>query len=178
MSRPCVIAIIGKGLHCPDSVLALAYETGFVAASIPDPICIVTGGLAGVMHRGALGARDADATVLSLIPQGREVEAHDACTIQLNTGLSEPYRNVLLASMADGALMLPGSHGTVQEATVLIDAGKPVVAVGNHEGWRTATVDGAFRRLGVGDAVSVLADELGLRPPTVKALIRRAPTAI
>lgn len=159
-----VIAVIGKGADCPDALVHLAYETGRLLGSVPG-IVVITGGLGGVMAAAARGAVSRT-MVLSLAPHGRDDDAHQWCDVQLRTGLTEPFRNVLLASIADGALMLPGSHGTVQEATVMVDAGKPVIGVGRHAGWLSSGVAGIDHHPEPLDAVSALCATLDLVGPT------------
>lgn len=133
------IAVIGRGRDCPRSVEDLAFDTGRALAEWSG-VCLVNGGLGGAMAAAAEGAWRAGATTISLIPAGREGDAHQFATIALTTGLTEPFRNALLASAVAGALMLPGQWGTVQEATVLLDRGVPIVGVGEHDGFMTASL--------------------------------------
>lgn len=137
-----VIAVIGKGRDCRADVADLAYQVGLTVGLIPEQVCVVTGGLGGVMEAAALGASHGHAFVLSLVPHGRIEDAHPWANLRLSTGLTEPQRNAMMGAVAHGAIMLPGSHGTVQEATVMLDAGTPLVACGAHAGYRTAQLLG------------------------------------
>lgn len=128
------VAVCGKGRLCPRPILELAESVGTLLAALPG-VTVVTGGLGGVMEAAARGAFTHGAQTLSLIPAGREADAHPYTLLALRTGMPEPWRNVLLASMVDAAVICPGSHGTLQEAAILIDRGIPVVYAGDHFGW-------------------------------------------
>lgn len=135
-----IVAVIGKGLDCPRSVADLAFDVGRELGCFD--VTIVTGGLGGVMAAASEGARSVGLTVVSLVPVGRDDDAHPYASVALRTGLPEAYRNVLMASCADVGVMLPGAWGTTQEAAVMVDRGVPVFGVGEHEGWRTANLHG------------------------------------
>jgi uncharacterized protein (TIGR00725 family) len=165
-----VIAVIGKGRDCLPDVADLAYQVGLHVGLIPEQVCVVTGGLGGVMEHAALGASHGHAFVLSLVPHGRIDDAHDWANLQLRTGLTEPQRNAMMGAVADGAIMLPGSHGTVQEATVMLDAGVPLVACGPHAGYRTAQLLGELEwRPGPFEAVHALAALMNLPGPLLSS---------
>ena len=117
------------------------------------------------MRKAAEGAFAHGARTLSLLPVGRYDDAHPFTDLALRTGLTEPYRNVLLGSIADAAVILPGSHGTLQEAMVLLDADVPIVAVGDHFGWLTDDLP-VPHDLDPAAAVGLLAEALGLALPT------------
>jgi len=129
-----LIAVCGKGRNCPRSLSDLAFDVGWVLGHT-EGVVVVTGGLGGVMAAAAHGAFGCGATTISLIPEGREDDAHGHTDLALRTGLTIPFRNALLGSMVDGAIICPGSHGTVQEAMVIVERGVPVVATGDHRGY-------------------------------------------
>lgn len=130
-----LVAVIGKGTDCPFWVEGLAYEVGLALARVR--LGVLTGGLGGVMRAAAEGAYTRG-LVVSLVPLGGESDAHPHADVILRTGLHHSFRNVMMAHAADAAIMLPGSHGTVSEATNLIDLGRPVIALGDHDGWLTS----------------------------------------
>jgi uncharacterized protein (TIGR00725 family) len=141
-----IVAVVGKGGEISPDLADLAYTVGRKLGSLePSPV-VVTGGLGGTMAEVARGASEEGLTVVSLVPIGREHEAHPHATFALRLGLPEPYRNVALATCAEAMIMLPGNWGTCQEAVVFRETGRPFVWVGDHAMYRSA----AFAR-GPGD---------------------------
>jgi uncharacterized protein (TIGR00725 family) len=142
VSRP-VVTVIGKGLDCPPEVAHRAAEAGAVVAALGA--VLVTGGLGGVMRAAARAALDEGGTVVGLIPQGRDRHAFtEGDVIALRTGLPIPYRNALTASVADVAIVLPGSHGTLQEAMVLLHRRVPLLGFGDHDFALTRVLHGQW----------------------------------
>lgn len=140
MSRSApVVAVIGKGIDCPEEVAALAREAGEIVAKL-DAV-LVTGGLGGVMRAAAEGARAEGGLAIGLVPAHRDEDAYEAPgVVALRTGLSPLYRNALTASVADVAVLLPGSHGTVQEGMAMAETGVDLIAYGDHTGFRSAVL--------------------------------------
>lgn len=122
-----LIAVVGKGRNCPEAVAQSAFVAGQVIGGSGHGL--VTGGLGGVMHAAAYGARlTFGAEVWSFLPVGRYTEASPFATAVIRTGLAEAGRNVVIGSCCDAMLALAGSHGTLQELAVALDRGVPVAA--------------------------------------------------
>lgn len=133
-----VVAVIGKGKACPPEVHRLAFDVGYLLNDLADDVVLVTGGLGGVMRAAALGY---DGPTIGLRP-GRDVDARRNESfpgIVLDTGLTEATRNVVTASAADAVIVLPGSHGTMQEALTALDVGCPLLVMTDesHDGYLT-----------------------------------------
>ncbi|MFI1962716.1 LOG family protein [Streptomyces pathocidini] len=128
-----LIAVVGKGRNCPPPVYQLAHEVGGTVARLPDCL-LVTGGLGGAMEAAARGAKENGGRVLSLLPgvSNRTTQPHTEVDIRLDTGLTANGRNIVLASVVNAMIAVPGSHGALQEMIVAVDAGKTVWAVGEH----------------------------------------------
>jgi hypothetical protein len=161
VSRP-VVTVIGKGLDCPAEVAQRAAEAGAVVAALD--CVLVTGGLGGVMRAAARAALEEGGQVVGLIPQGRDHHAFtDGDVIALRTGLPIPYRNALTASVADVAVVLPGSHGTLQEAMVLLHRRVPLVGFGDHDYALTRVLAGEWEGC-TDDPKQLAAALIGLLP--------------
>lgn len=134
-----IVAIVGKGQHCPESVYNDAVELGARAASAGH--IVVTGGLGGVMRGALVGAAGVGPNLaIGLVPDGCEpdgVMLRNRNVLFLYTGLSHLVRNVVMGSCCDEMWVLPGGHGTCQEAAFALDRGVPVILHGQHGDWPT-----------------------------------------
>jgi hypothetical protein len=138
--RPAYVGVIGKGRDCPAWVRALAFDTGHALATMRPPVVLICGGLGGVMDASAHGMTASGGVAIGLIPTpGRAVSKHLTYAIRL--GLPVLYRDITTAHAVDLAVVLPGSSGTMIEATATHDRGRPLVGVGNHDGWPTHALD-------------------------------------
>jgi uncharacterized protein (TIGR00725 family) len=146
---PPLVAVVGKGRDCPQAVYDAAREIG---AAVADANAIlVTGGLGGVMEAAAAGCQAAGGFVVGVIPQQYKGNSH--LSLALRTGLPEPVRNVITANCCQAMLVLPGSHGTLQEAVVALDRNIPVGLVGVAGVPHLAWMDGL---LGMGTNAELL----------------------
>ena len=157
------IAVIGKGGGCPPRVRILAQQCGAAIARLHPDACLICGGLDGVMDGAARGMTQAGGTAIGLLPLGdRTVSPHLSYGIRL--GLPANHRNIITASAADLAVVLPGSHGTLIEAWACRDRGVPLIGVGDHDGYPTD--DLPFTAVAVpGELAGMIAGYLGITPP-------------
>lgn len=132
MSATRFVAVIGKGRNCPPATRELAYQVGRQLASLDD-VALICGGLGGVMDAAAEGMTSAGGVAIGLVPAPNGVPPSRHLTYTIRTGLVENFRNIVLSFAADLAVVCPGSHGTLIEGWALIDAGTPLVAVGEHD---------------------------------------------
>lgn len=128
-----LVAVVGKGRNCPPHVYQLAHEVGGLVARQPGCL-LVTGGLGGAMEAAARGAKEHGGRVLSLLPgaANRTTSPYAGADLVLDTGLTANGRNIVLANAASAMIAVPGSHGSLQEMIVALDAERTVWAVGDH----------------------------------------------
>lgn len=128
------MAVVGKGRRCPPHVYELGLEVGGVIGDLRDKATLLTGGLGGVMEAAAAACSKKGGFVVSLLPGAadRTSAPGTQVDVRIDTGLPASVRNVVMGSACDLMVALPGSHGTVQEAAVAADLGKPVWGIGDH----------------------------------------------
>ena len=160
------VAVVGKGRNATPTQQAEGWYVGQALAQAHRSVVLVTGGMGGVMatategfhgarrDRVSLGFRPCDQAPLDPDPWVPIQRDHPGCTL-LDTGLSTPTRNVLVASLAVAVIACPGSHGTAQELTVAIDRGTPIAFVGDHDG----TMTGDLRAWATGPETAQVAVE-------------------
>jgi uncharacterized protein (TIGR00725 family) len=120
-----LVAVIGKGVECPDAAAFAAYNAGRAVARRGH--LLVTGALGGCMEGASAGAASLGGKVVGLVPLGRQPNEH--VNIPIRLGLPEPFRNVVLAHAVDAALVCEGGHGTAQELSFLRERGVPLAQV-------------------------------------------------
>ncbi|HZD13480.1 MAG TPA: TIGR00725 family protein, partial [Candidatus Binatus sp.] len=89
---------------------------------------LVTGGLSGVMEAASKGAKDRGGLVVGIIPHEDMSYANPFCDIIVPTGLGFA-RNYVTAYSADSVVVVGGGAGTLVEACVAYQKGKPIVAL-------------------------------------------------
>lgn len=109
---------------------------------------LVCGGLGGVMEAAARGVRrgrgDAELPiVLGILPGEAAGEANDFCDLVVPSGLGLA-RNVLVVRAADAVILVGGGSGTLSEAALAWQLGKPVLALRGSGGWADALSDRAL----------------------------------
>ena len=125
--RQAQILVIGSdGDHCPSSLYETAREVGGLIAS--RGAVLVTGGLGGVMEASCRGAKERGGTVVGIIPHEDMSYANPYCDIIIPTGIGFS-RNYVTAYSADSAIVVGGGTGTLVEACVAYEKGKPIVAL-------------------------------------------------
>lgn len=142
------VAVVGKGRNCPAETLDLAYAIGSRIAR--HGYVTITGGMRGVMLAAVQGAKASGGAVVCIVPvvphrdlvQVTTLEdeeptyvprdppvGYELADVVIDTGLTEPMRNVVIGSTCDAMVVLDGSHGTMQELAVALDREVPVLAV-------------------------------------------------
>ncbi len=121
------ILVIGSdGDHCPESTYDMAKEVGGEVAS--RGAVLVSGGLGGVMEAACKGAKERGGTVVAILPHEDMSYANQYCDIVIPTGMGFA-RNYATAYSADSAIVVGGGAGTLVEACVAYEKGKPIVAL-------------------------------------------------
>lgn len=125
------VAVIGKGRNCSAPLRSQAVTVGARLATLHPEVTLVCGGMGGVMHGAAEGMTAGGGTAIGLVPDV-DAEPSPHLTYSLRTGLPVNHRNIVMASVADVAIVLPGSHGTLIEGWAMADRGVPLYACGAH----------------------------------------------
>jgi uncharacterized protein (TIGR00725 family) len=122
------VAVVGPS-DADEQCLDLARAVG--AALAERGAILLTGGLGGVMAAGSRGAAERGGTVVGLLPGLDRREANPFVTIAIPTGLGQ-LRNGIVVNAADGVVAVGSSWGTVNEVSLALRTGKPVVWLRGH----------------------------------------------
>lgn len=135
MNRRPQIAVIGASNASADA-LALAEALG--AALVGAGCRIVCGGRDGVMAAVCRGARSApewwDGATIGVLPGDTSTAANAWVDVAIPTGLGLA-RNVVIVQTADAVVMVSGAAGTLSEAALAWQLGKPLCALASSGGW-------------------------------------------
>lgn len=138
-SRRPTIAVCGSGRTDAPTVLLDRAEA--VGRALAQAGCaLVCGGLGGVMEAAARGAQRAviggasGGPVIGLVPGEDRDAANRWCDVVVPTGLGVA-RNVLVVRTADGVVLVGGGSGTLSEAALAWQLGRPIVALAGSGGW-------------------------------------------
>jgi uncharacterized protein (TIGR00725 family) len=141
------IGVIGSGDHVSAETLAVAEETGHLVAA--NGGILVCGGRGGVMEAACRGAKAAGGTTVGILPGLAHDDANPYVDISIPTGLGFALRNFITIRCADAIIMIHGEVGTLSEAILSYQHGKPLVALASTGGWsnrlqQTALEDGKY----------------------------------
>jgi uncharacterized protein (TIGR00725 family) len=154
--RPAYIAVIGPGDPSepgkPGGIiegdLETAREVGRLLAA--HGAVLLCGGLGGVMAAACMAARGhkpAGVTV-GFLPGGEHDKGNKHLSIEIPTGLGE-LRNGLVVGAAEAVIVVGGSWGTMNEISLAMKLGRPVVQI---RGWKVAPTSAAAVPYQVDDA--------------------------
>lgn len=121
-----VLVIGSDGDHCPESAYEAAREVGGEIAA--RGAVLISGGLGGVMEAACKGAKERGGMVVGILPHEDMSYANPYCDIVIPTGIGFA-RNYATAYSADSAIVVGGGAGTLIEACVAYEKGKPIVAL-------------------------------------------------
>jgi uncharacterized protein (TIGR00725 family) len=144
---PKYIGVIGSGDHVPEDVLNAAHEVGQLIAKAGA--YLVCGGRGGVMQAACQGAKAAGGTTIGILPGLSRSDANPFVDIVIPTGLGFAMRNFITIRTSDAVIMLHGEVGTLSEAVLAYQHGKPLIALSMTGGWanrlqQTALDGGAY----------------------------------
>ena len=130
--RKLQIAVIGynsdKSNFLTDKV---AYEVGReIAKANATLIC---GGLGGVMENACKGAKEHGGLTVGIIPQEDFTYANNFCDIVIDSGIGYA-RDFIVATSADGIIVVGGGVGTLLELCVGYMLKKTIVTIPNTGG--------------------------------------------
>ncbi len=123
MSRKVIIGVIGAGTTASPEGLQLAEEVGYLIARA-DAV-LVCGGLNGVMHAAAKGAKRGGGLTIGIIPTANKADANEFIDIPVVTAMSTA-RNLIIVRTADALIAVNGSYGTLSELAHAFDLKKTV----------------------------------------------------
>ena len=136
MTRPLVIAVIGKSNKDPESLPSpeALRAAEIVGANIAGAgAVLLTGGMSGVMEAASRGAKRANGLVIGMLPGFQKKDANPYVDIAITTGMGW-MRNTLTVRAADAVIMISGGVGTLNELTVAYQD-KPTVVLEGTGGW-------------------------------------------
>lgn len=125
--RKTQISVIGYNENiCTAIARKIAYDVGKEIALSGS--VLVCGGLGGVMEAACNGANDNGGITIGIIPQGDFSFANKYCDVVIPTGIGYS-RDFIVASSADGIIVVGGGVGTLTEVTVGYMLKKRMVAI-------------------------------------------------
>jgi uncharacterized protein (TIGR00725 family) len=132
MDKP-YIGVIGSGdkvtpevLHAAEAVGALIGRAGGI---------LVCGGRMGVMEAACRGAKSEGGLTVGILPGHSREGSNAYLDIAIPTGLGFALRNFITVRSSDAIIMLHGEVGTLSEAVLAYQHGKPLVALASSGGW-------------------------------------------
>lgn len=135
LSRRLIAAVVGSARTTPEE------ETEAEAlgrALIDAGFRVVSGGLTGVMEAASRGAHQSaryqSGDVIGVIPTYDAATANRFVDIPICTGMQHA-RNHIVVATGDVVFAIAGRSGTLSEVALAWTLGKPVIAVGEGEGW-------------------------------------------
>lgn len=101
------------------------------------------------MEAACRGAKNAGGLTVGILPGFAREGANPYVDVAIPTGLGFALRNFITVRCADSIIMLHGEVGTLSEAILSYQHGKPLVVLRTTGGWaerlqHTALEDGAF----------------------------------
>jgi uncharacterized protein (TIGR00725 family) len=141
------IGVIGSGDAISPEVVEAAESVGELIAQKGG--VLVCGGRGGVMEAACKGAKRAGGTTLGILPGVTREGVNPYVDISIPTGLGFALRNFITIRCSDAIIMLHGEVGTLSEAVLSYQHGKPLVALVPTGGWASrlqtaALEDGAY----------------------------------
>jgi uncharacterized protein (TIGR00725 family) len=130
--RKLQIAVIGYNSDKSNSITdKIAYDVGRAIARANG--VLICGGLGGVMEKACKGAKDQGGITVGIIPQEDFSCANEYCDIVIASGIGYA-RDFLVATSADGIIVVGGGVGTLVELCVGYMLKKPIVTIPNSGG--------------------------------------------
>ena len=125
MEATTLVAVIG-GSAAPPQALQAAEDVGRLLAE--RGVGVVCGGLSGVMEAVCKGADEAGGLTVGLLPSSRAADANSHVKVRIPTGLGY-VRNAMVVRAGRAVIAIDGSYGTLNEMSMALAEGIPVVAI-------------------------------------------------
>jgi hypothetical protein len=126
MRKP-IVGIMG-GSQVSEDVCRMAHELGALVAR-RGWVLLNGGRNTGVMAASAAGAREADGTVIGVLPDADTRSATPNLDIAIVTGMGDA-RNVINVLTSDLIIACPGGGGTMSEIALALKNAKRVILLG------------------------------------------------
>ena len=121
------IVILGASkVICTKKAYNFAYEIGRELAL--ENCVVLTGGGMGVMEAALKGAKEVGGTTLAIIPWNDRKKVNAYADVVVDTGMGWSRDEINLLS-CDGAIIVGGGAGTLNEATYAYMLKKPIVSL-------------------------------------------------
>jgi uncharacterized protein (TIGR00725 family) len=135
-SRRLAVAVCGTGQPDPQA-MAAARQVGRLIAEAD--CTLVCGGMYGVMEAACAGAREArqrgaGGLIVGILPGADPDGGNAHCDVVVATGMGAA-RNVLVVLSADVVILIGGGAGTLSEAALAWQFGKPLIGLSSSGGW-------------------------------------------
>jgi hypothetical protein len=132
MARKLQIAVLGSSKEiCTKKAYELAEQVGEEIAKIGATT--VTGGGHGVMEAAMKGAKKQGGMTLGILPWGKMEHYNQYCDVIVATGIGFA-RDAINLNSCDGAIIVGGGAGTLNEATYAYIEDIPIVAIHSSGG--------------------------------------------
>ena len=148
-SEKMIIGVIGMDEHGPEEPIPPnASEAAEIVGRLiaERGAILMTGGRGGIMETASRGCALAGGVSVGILPSKSKAEANPYVTIPIATGLREMRSHVMI-NACDAIIMICGSAGTLNEAT-LVYYEKPLVVLEGTGGWadrlRQTLIEGRY----------------------------------
>ncbi|HOK57103.1 MAG TPA: TIGR00725 family protein [bacterium] len=128
-----IIAVCGSNVgdkNLDAGVLKIAEKVGSLIAEKGG--ILICGGLGGVMEAVAKGAKKKEGITVGILPYDKS-KANKYIDIPIGTNLGF-YRNYIIVNSADCVIGICGRWGTLNEISMAIALGKPVILISSSKG--------------------------------------------
>ncbi len=121
----------GNDENLTESILKIAEDVGYYIAKKGG--ILICGGRDGTMKAASEGAKKAKGLTIGILPDSGET-ANKFIDIVIPTNLGS-FRNYILINSADAVIAVAGRWGTLNEVSLALNIGKPVVVLKDSGGW-------------------------------------------
>jgi|YNPNPStandDraft_1061719.scaffolds.fasta_scaffold12342_3 uncharacterized protein (TIGR00725 family) len=125
-ARKLRIGVIGSG-QCDEATAERAFQVGMAIGR--SGAILLCGGLGGVMHAAARGAKAAGGLTVGILPGGSAEQANPCIDIPIVTAMGQA-RNVILVQSCQALVAVAGGFGTLSEIALAFKLGVPCVGIG------------------------------------------------
>ncbi len=129
-SKP-IIGVIGGHAHNTNTqAIKIAEKTGEKLAQLG--VAVACGGEDGIMEGVCIGAKKYGGTTIAITKSNKKGFANKFIDYEIPTSLDLEFMNVLAWS-SDAIIAFDGRFGTMCEIGLILDIGKPLILLGEHE---------------------------------------------
>jgi uncharacterized protein (TIGR00725 family) len=142
-----IIGVIGMDEHGPGEPIPkeawhIAEEVGRLVAE--RGAILLAGGRRGIMEASSRGANLAGGIVVGVLPSSSKAEANPYVNVPIATGLNGLRSHVIIQA-CDAIIMVCGSTGTLNEATLAYGYGRPLIVIEGTGGWADRLRPAAYK---------------------------------